>query len=126
MQFFERGFPREQLTSFKACTRRLSSSPRFRKSAGRYLPFSRAARLPRDVDSVAPSLEDYMSRQKFVLSVFSEMQSNARVTVLLPQRTLCATGTCEAALNGIPLYRDDHHLSVYGATQLTAMMATAF
>jgi hypothetical protein len=46
--------------------------------------------------------------------------------VLYPHRVLCANGSCDVALNGIPLYRDEHHLSVFGARQLTPLMRGAF
>jgi peptidoglycan/LPS O-acetylase OafA/YrhL len=82
--------------------------------------------LAQDTKSVAPSLDDYMHRQKFVMTAFAHVQNEYHATVLYPQRVLCPRGTCEVALVGIPLYRDEHHLSVYGARQLIPMMATAF
>lgn len=82
--------------------------------------------LARDTNTVAPSLQDYLGRQKFVLAAFAHMQSAQQATVLYPHRVLCASGTCEVARNGIPLYRDEHHLSVFGAQQLIPMMRQAF
>ena len=82
--------------------------------------------LASNTEAVAPSLHDYLDRQKFVLATFARMQSSHRATVLYPHRVLCASGTCETALAGIPLYRDEHHLSVFGAKQLAPMMRQAF
>ncbi|MGH6875962.1 MAG: acyltransferase family protein, partial [Rhizomicrobium sp.] len=82
--------------------------------------------LAEDTQAVAPRLTLYFDRQKFVLVTFARLQRQYGATILYPHRILCATGTCEIALNGIPLYRDDHHLSVLGARQLIPLMTEAF
>lgn len=82
--------------------------------------------LAQDMQSVAPQLGDYLQRQKFVLATFAELQRQSGASVLYPHRILCATGRCEVALNGVPLYRDEHHLSVFGAKQLIPMMEEVF
>ena len=82
--------------------------------------------LAEDAGKVAPPIADYLDRQSFVLADFAGLQKRYGVEVLYPHRVLCATGTCEIALRGIPLYRDEHHLSVFGARQLVPLMAEAF
>jgi hypothetical protein len=82
--------------------------------------------LAEDTGSVAPRIGDYLARQKFVLATFAQLQSRYHATILYPHRVFCATGTCKVALNGIPLYRDEHHLSVFGARRLTSLMKQAF
>jgi len=82
--------------------------------------------LAEDTDAVDPGLDVYLQRQDFVLHTFGDLRERLGVTVLYPHRTLCASGTCIVALDGIPLYRDEHHLSVWGARQLTPLMETAF
>jgi peptidoglycan/LPS O-acetylase OafA/YrhL len=82
--------------------------------------------LARESGKIAPPVADYRERQKFVLATFAGLQKQYGVKVLYPHRVLCATGTCEIALRGIPLYRDGHHLSVLGARQLVPLMAKAF
>jgi hypothetical protein len=54
------------------------------------------------------------------------MKQRYGVTVLYPHHILCASGACEFALNDRPLYRDEHHLSVFGAMKLTPMLQQAF
>ena len=78
------------------------------------------------IEYVNPSLGVYLQRQKFVLATFARVNGKNGAKVLYPHRVLCATGTCEVALNGVPLYRDEHHLSVLGARQLTSLMQQAF
>jgi hypothetical protein len=82
--------------------------------------------LAQDTGLVAPPVDAYLQRQKFVLATFAGLQRQYGATVLYPAHILCATGTCEVALNGIPLYRDEHHLSVLGARQLVPLLAKAF
>jgi peptidoglycan/LPS O-acetylase OafA/YrhL len=82
--------------------------------------------LAEDNQFVAPRLEDYLDRQKFVLDAFALVQQKFNATLLYPHRSLCATGICEVERNGIPLYRDEHHLSVYGAKELIPLMQGIF
>jgi peptidoglycan/LPS O-acetylase OafA/YrhL len=68
----------------------------------------------------------YRERQKFVLATFARMQRRYGVQIVYPDRVLCDSAACSVALNGRPLYRDAHHLSVFGAKQLTPLLAAAF
>lgn len=82
--------------------------------------------LAHDKVKVAPPVADYLERQKFVLATLAGLRKQYGVEVLYPHRVLCATGTCEIALDGVPLYRDEHHLSVFGAGQLVPLLEKAF
>jgi hypothetical protein len=83
-------------------------------------------RLAGDHHDPARGIASYFSRQKFVLSALQEMAQRYGVTVVYPHQILCATGNCAFALNDRPLYRDEHHLSVFGAMQLTPLLSQAF
>ena len=72
-----------------------------------------------------PSTDAYFERQKFVLATFAELKRQDGVTIVYPHEVLCRSGACEVSLNGIPLYRDEHHLSVYGARLLTPLFQSA-
>jgi peptidoglycan/LPS O-acetylase OafA/YrhL len=78
--------------------------------------------LAHDSRRVAVSLDAYERRQSFVLATFARMHQLYGVTVIYPQDALCANGSCAVSLNGIPLYRDEHHLSVFGALRLAPLM----
>ncbi len=82
--------------------------------------------LAEDPGSVAPRLADYFDRQRFVLATFAQSRDRYGATILYPHRVFCRTGNCEVAVNDTPLYRDEHHLSVFGARQLIPMMGRAF
>jgi hypothetical protein len=75
---------------------------------------------------VAPPKEDaYLERQKFVMATFAQLQRDDGVVLIYPHQVLCGSGECAVSRNGIPLYRDEHHLSVYGALQLTPLFSNA-
>jgi peptidoglycan/LPS O-acetylase OafA/YrhL len=86
----------------------------------------RALARETDITDVEPRLGVYLARQKFVLATFDRLKRGNGARVLYPHKILCATGSCEVALNGVPLYRDEHHLSVLGARQLTPLLQRAF
>jgi hypothetical protein len=68
----------------------------------------------------------YAERQKFVLWAFAQMHARYGAEIVHPEHVLCKDGACRVALNGRPLYRDAHHLSVFGAQQLTPLLARLF
>jgi hypothetical protein len=68
----------------------------------------------------------YRERQKFVLSTFAQMNRRYGAQIVYPDRVLCGGTACRVALNGRPLYRDAHHLSVFGAKQLAPLLASIF
>jgi hypothetical protein len=72
------------------------------------------------------SLQEYLAHQKFVLDTLARMQKKYGAKILYPHEILCASGACELALNDRPLYRDEHHLSVFGAMQLLPIVQQAF
>ena len=68
----------------------------------------------------------YRRLEGFVLGEFARMQHRYGAVVVHPERALCGPERCMLAREGRPLYRDEHHLSVFGAMQLAPVMAAAF
>ena len=79
--------------------------------------------LAGDKTNVEPGVAGYLQRQRFVLDELARMHKLYGVTVIYPHEILCAGGACQVALNGVPLYRDEHHLSVYGARLIEPLLA---
>ncbi len=74
-----------------------------------------------------PSQVEYLRRQRVVLPLFERLaQADEGISAVYPGRYLCAGEQCAVMENGIPLYRDQHHLSVYGARRLDALFADIF
>jgi peptidoglycan/LPS O-acetylase OafA/YrhL len=76
---------------------------------------------------IGPTREDYRRREEAVLPLFRKAAAaDSGVTAVFPARYLCASGRCLVRKDGIPLYRDGHHLSVYGARLLDPLLAGIF
>ena len=79
-----------------------------------------------DIEQMGRPLSEHLERQAFVNSVFKEIKGE-NVTVLDPTPYFCAKNNrCKMALNGRSLYRDDDHLSIYGASQLRPLFKDIF
>jgi hypothetical protein len=70
---------------------------------------------------LGPTLAAYRMRQAFVERDFTALSRRYGVAVVEPAALLCASGRCAVAADGRPLYRDHHHLSVFGAETLAPL-----
>ena len=73
----------------------------------------------------SPTRAQYLSRQAFVFSVFDRLKTRYGVTVVRPDTVLCASGICEVQAEGHLLYRDNRHLSRFGALLLVDLLSRA-
>lgn len=70
----------------------------------------------RNVDSIiAPHLDEYMDRNQAVLQLFAELKNWPGIQVIEVDRKMCNMQRCFVVSEGQSLYRDDDHLSTYGA-----------
>jgi peptidoglycan/LPS O-acetylase OafA/YrhL len=75
---------------------------------------------------IEPALPQFLARQSAVFSVFRALKARYGVTILYPHLVLCGPATCAVARGGQPLYRDSHHLSIFGAKLMVPMLAPVF
>ena len=75
---------------------------------------------------IAPTRSAYLAREADVRAVFAAIAKAYRVTFIHPDAILCPSGYCKAQMDGHPLYRDEHHLTVFGALQLAPLFAPVF
>ncbi len=82
----------------------------------------------RDVNSmIAPTVDEFMARNKKVFSVLSRLENELGVRVLLPSDLLCGEAICGVALeDGTSLYRNDHHLSTFGSKYVSEIFDPVF
>jgi peptidoglycan/LPS O-acetylase OafA/YrhL len=72
---------------------------------------------------IAPTLEEFMQRQAFVLPSLSRAAEAFGATLVLPHQVLCDVQHCAIERDGRILYFDDHHLSLAGARLLVPLFA---
>lgn len=84
------------------------------------------AMLLGDDRPVSLDMDEYLERQAFAWSAQDAAAAKCGVHILDPLPYLCDSENCHGAINGIPLYRDDDHLSEYGASFLTPMFSRIF
>jgi peptidoglycan/LPS O-acetylase OafA/YrhL len=97
----------------------IASVPEFREAVPEALARIALSGSHRDI---RPTRAAYLARQQAVFDLFAQLQSKFAVTIVYPHEVLCASGICEAERDGRPLYRDFHHLSVWGADQLVPLV----
>ncbi len=60
----------------------------------------------------------FSTRHRMLMGLLSDTEKLQRVDVVYPDRFFCPAGKCKFVSNGVPLYRDDDHLNVYGGRVL--------
>ncbi|MEH6583835.1 MAG: acyltransferase family protein [Halioglobus sp.] len=64
---------------------------------------------------ISPTRKEYLQRTGEVISLLEKLEKTQSVYVVKPGPYLCNTDYCEVKAEGIPLYRDDNHLSTFGS-----------
>jgi hypothetical protein len=89
--------------------------------------FSIAGRTGRNVNKIiSPTLNEYMNRNKLVIPVLESLAKKENVQIVDPWKVLCKQGICRVAINGVPLYDDDDHLSNPGAQYIASIFDAVF
>ncbi|MBT5084088.1 MAG: acyltransferase [Rhodospirillaceae bacterium] len=68
---------------------------------------------------------EIQARQRFVSETFTEL-SHLGVVVIDPTEVFCDQQSCSPYIDGRSAYRDEHHLSNYGAAQLRPSLVQVF
>lgn len=89
--------------------------------------FSIAQRTGRDLNKIiAPSLGEYLDRNLIVASAVESLAAKGNVQIVYPPQALCTGGNCLVVSEGHPLYRDDDHLSTFGARYISYLFDPIF
>lgn len=85
-------------------------------------------RTGRDVEArIAPSYEEFSLRSRAAHAIIeSVMDERPSLTMLDPATLLCDDWTCHVTVDNVPLYRDDNHLSTFGAIYLAHLFDDVF
>jgi len=86
-----------------------------------------ASRTGRDINElIAPSLDEYFARNQGTFEILKSFEEKYGIQIIEPWKILCTEGKCRAAINEIPLYNDDDHLSVFGSELITPIFDPLF
>ena len=81
----------------------------------------------RDVNvMVAPTTREYRMRTASARSALTELALDYPLTIVDPSGLLCESGRCRVAVDGVPLYRDDNHLSLRGCVLVSGLFDGVF
>jgi peptidoglycan/LPS O-acetylase OafA/YrhL len=79
-----------------------------------------------NVSGAAPTLEDYRKRQFKMSRIVDELDPLYSFKVVDVASALCARTRCLMEKDGYSLYKDDDHLSIYGASFLSDLFSDFF
>jgi peptidoglycan/LPS O-acetylase OafA/YrhL len=68
---------------------------------------------------IAPTIEEYRKRTEEVESIFHQIKDRLPIELVAPDIYLCGTSYCKVVIDGVPLYRDDDHLSTFGSEYIS-------
>jgi peptidoglycan/LPS O-acetylase OafA/YrhL len=77
-------------------------------------------------DSQALPIAAYRTRAGFVLRDLASVHRDYGIAIVDPAQVLCSSRQCAVMRDGKPLYVDHHHLSVFGALQISRLFAGTF
>jgi hypothetical protein len=86
-----------------------------------------ASRTGRDINQIiAPTLDEYAIRNQNTFTILKAFEEKYKIQVIQPWESLCQENICRVAINGIPLYSDDDHLSVFGSELISPIFDPLF
>jgi hypothetical protein len=86
-----------------------------------------ATRTGRDINAlIAPTLDEYLSRNQRTLAILETIEQKYGIQLIEPWKILCVDEKCRVAVDGIPLYGDDDHLSTYGSEMISPIFDPLF
>jgi len=75
---------------------------------------------------IRPKIAQFESRQAYFRQTIESLRKKYALTSVWPSSILCGRTNCEVQRGGNPYYGDAHHLSVFGAEQLTPLFKPLF
>lgn len=86
-----------------------------------------AAINDRDVEKIiSPSAAEYKSRANATVAIFDKIIKTHKLEIVDLTRKLCNKENCPVLHQGIPLYRDNTHLSTYGSKYTAELSSPLF
>ncbi|MDH5231699.1 MAG: acyltransferase [Gammaproteobacteria bacterium] len=75
---------------------------------------------------IAPTLEEFNARAQSMNTIIEHIEKDYEIAVVQPADLLCNHERCIAAKGEFLMYRDNNHLSTYGAKSLEILLSNIF
>jgi hypothetical protein len=86
-----------------------------------------AMRSGRDLNEViAPSVDEYRERSSKSFTILGNLQQKYGIQVVDPWHALCVENKCRVTIDGVPIYKDDDHLSLFGSELVSVVFEPVF
>ncbi len=86
-----------------------------------------ATRSGRDLNEIiAPSVDEYLNRNQKAFAILGNLQEQYGIQIVDPWQALCVENECRVTIDGVPLYKDDDHLSLFGSELTTIVFEPIF
>jgi peptidoglycan/LPS O-acetylase OafA/YrhL len=86
-----------------------------------------AMRSGRDLNEIiAPSTDEYFARTQGTFAILRKVQEEYGIQVIDPWTALCVESQCRVTIGGVPLYKDDDHLSLFGSEVVSIVFEPIF
>jgi peptidoglycan/LPS O-acetylase OafA/YrhL len=86
-----------------------------------------AMRSGRDLNEIiAPSVDDYLVRNQKTFFILGGLQEEYGLQVADPWTALCVENECRVTIDGVPIYKDDDHLSLFGSELVSVVFEPIF
>jgi peptidoglycan/LPS O-acetylase OafA/YrhL len=86
-----------------------------------------AQRSGRDLNEIiAPSMDEYFHRNQKALAILNKLKEEQGIQIVDPWTVLCVENKCRVTIDGLPLYKDDDHLSLFGAELVSNIFEPIF
>ena len=81
----------------------------------------------RDInEEIAPTAEEFNERTREVSEVFMRIREDFPISIVSPASLLCNGDRCDVVRNSTPVYRDNNHLSIFGAQFVSPVFDDTF
>src|SRR5690606_22406176 len=82
--------------------------------------------MKRKIDCSIAAAEVNQRLQNFIAFRQKAQRQFPEVMWINPRAVICGEARCQTVLNGIPLYRDEHHLNNVGAREISRVYRERF
>lgn len=86
-----------------------------------------ATRSGRDLNEIiAPSVDEYLDRNRKAFAILGKLREEYGIQTVDPWTALCVENECRVTIDGVPLYKDDDHLSLFGSELVSIVFEPIF